>query len=52
MDAQRQGLGGEDNLDQAPLEEGFHELLEVREQTGMVHRQPAAERLAVEQLAI
>ncbi len=52
VDAQRQRLGGEDDLDQATLEELFDELLEVGEEAGMVHRQPAPERFPIEQIAI
>ena len=52
VDAQREGLGGEDDLDQATLEELFDELLEIGEETGMVHRQPPPERFPIEEIAI
>src|ERR1700682_2644032 len=52
MDAQRQGLRGEDDLDEAALEEVFHKLLEVGEETGVVHRQSPPKRFAIEQIAV
>src|ERR1700674_5938629 len=52
MDAQRQGLRGEDNLDQAALEEVFDEFLEVWEETRMVHRQSPPQRVPIEEIAV
>src|SRR5205807_6627003 len=52
MDAQREGLGGEDHLDQASLKESFDQFLEIGEETGVVHRQPPTERVPIEQIAI
>src|SRR5207245_7359945 len=52
VNAERERFGGEDDFDQATLEEILDQLLQVGQQPGMVHRQPAAQRFAVEEIEV
>ena len=52
VDAERQCLGREDDLDQSALEELFDEFLEVGEEPGVMHGQPTTQGPAVEEIAI
>ena len=44
VDAEREGLGGEHDLDQAADEELLHDVLERRQKAGVVRREPARPR--------
>ena len=52
MDAEREGFSGEDDLDQPALKQVLHQLLQVGQQPGVMHREAAAQRIGVQEVDV